>query len=113
MSGSGSTLRILDAELAAVVIPEGELVQVTLKVLLAAVVIHTRHAALDDAEEAFDAVRGHVATGVFLGGVVHRLVLRELDAHRREGGFHPCADGSCGPQTSPRRRGRWRRSRAL
>ncbi len=37
----------------------------------------------EDAEEAFNAIRGHVATGVFTGTVIDRLMLGELGTERR------------------------------
>ena len=57
---------VLDAKLHAVVPAEAELVQIALKVLLAAVLVDANHAALEHAEVAFHGVRGHVAAGVFL-----------------------------------------------
>ena len=63
--------------------PDLNATQQALEVLFAAVLIHAVQAALEDAEEPFNAVRGYVATGVFLGAVVHRLMLGELGTHGR------------------------------
>ncbi len=65
----------MDAELDVVVLAESELVQIPLKVLLAAVLVDASHAALKHAEEAFDRVGGHVTTRVFLGPVVDGLMV--------------------------------------
>lgn len=46
--------------------------------LFAAVLVNTDHAALENTEEAFHCVRGHVATGVLLHAVVDRFMAGKL-----------------------------------
>ena len=52
VGGDAGALLVMNSKLAAVVIAEGELVEITLKVLLAAVLVDASHPALEDAEEA-------------------------------------------------------------
>lgn len=66
--------------------PEGETPQVTLQVPLAAVLIHTDHAAPEHAEQTFNRIRRDqfvaLAVGILARGMVHRLVRGELGADR-------------------------------
>ena len=75
-------LLIIDAEPNAVVIAEIELRQITVKVLLRTVLVDALHAALEDAEHAFDRIgvdrnavfvadvfTGRVADGFMTGGM--------------------------------------------
>jgi len=59
-NGDFCTTLIVYAKADAVGVAESELIQIALQVLLAAMLIHTNHAALEDAEKAFDAVGGHM-----------------------------------------------------
>ena len=59
------TAGIVDVQLGAVVVPERELVQISLKLLFSAVLVNIDHAALEHAEKTFDRVRGHITSGVF------------------------------------------------
>src|SRR6185437_4826785 len=84
--GDYGALGIFNPELAAIVPAERKFVQITLKVLFAAVLIDTYHAALEHAEHAFNRVRGNqigaLTARVFLGRVIDGLVIRELLAQR-------------------------------
>src|SRR3712207_3753910 len=76
------TLPVFNAELAAGVVAEAELVEVALQVLLAAVLIDAAHPTLEHAEEAFRAVRVDAqrtlrAARVLAFAVQHPLVRRE------------------------------------
>lgn len=70
----GGSRGVVHAQLDAVVVAEGELVEVSLEVLLAAVLINTFHAALEDAKEALDGVGGDIATGILARAMMHRLM---------------------------------------
>lgn len=48
--------------------------------LLTAVPVNADHAALEDAEEAFDRTGRHIATGILLGPVINHLMLGKLSA---------------------------------
>ena len=60
LQGNRRALRVFAPEFAAVALAEGELVQVTLERLFAAVLIDPAHPALEYAEDAFDGVGGHI-----------------------------------------------------
>ena len=79
--GEQRTYSIAYAHRHAMIVAEVELREITVKVLLFAVLVHAAHTALKDTEEAFDRVSGYVATGIFLDGVAHSFVLRDLFAH--------------------------------
>jgi len=64
----------------AVIQAEGELVDVAAKVLAAGVVIDANDAPFHDRENAFNAVRGDVATHVFARSVVDRIMAEEQSA---------------------------------
>ena len=59
------TFAIFDAERGAVVVAEIVFRKITMQMLLAAMLIHTTHAALEDAEIAFDRIGMDIAAHVF------------------------------------------------
>src|ERR1035438_10379181 len=75
-------LAIFNSEFTAVVEAERKLIQVALKMLFATMLVDANHAALEHAEVAFCRVGMHIATSIFFGGMVHRLMRGELFAER-------------------------------
>ena len=75
-------LSVIDAKPNAVRIPEIELVQIRLQMILAAVLIDADHAALENAKEAFDGVCRGRAASIFAVAVVDGLMVGELLAKR-------------------------------
>src|SRR5258708_5246625 len=67
--------------------PEGELVNVAAKVLGARVVIDADQAALENRENAFDAVRGHAVAGELASAVIDRIVIEQTTNARICAGF--------------------------
>jgi hypothetical protein len=78
------TLAIINADCFAVAVAKLKLGQIpvqvlfgaVLQVLPGAVLIDTPHATLEDAESAFNGVRGHIAAHVLLLIVLHSIALR-------------------------------------
>ena len=75
------TIRVIEARRNAVAVAELELRQIAVQMLLAAMLLHAAHPAFEDAESAFNGVRGDVAAHVFLVIVMHRAMLRKLTAY--------------------------------
>ena len=80
--GFDGPLEILDAEGAALIIPEIELGEVTMKVFLGAMLIDALHAALEDAEKAFDGIGVDRAASVLMAIMGHNAMLGEVPANR-------------------------------
>jgi hypothetical protein len=76
-------LLVVNAKRNARVVPEIELRQIPVQMLFGAMLVDAMHAALKDAEHAFDGVRVGIAAHVFVGTVVDRLVVRELGTDLR------------------------------
>lgn len=74
LNRAACAFRVIDLERDPVRIAEIELRQIAVQMLLAAMLVHALHAALEGREEAFDRVRMDVAPAVFLGAVVDCLV---------------------------------------
>jgi hypothetical protein len=70
LQGTLGAHHIIDPQLDPVGVPEIELGQVAMEMVLPAMLVDAEHPALEDREEPFDAVGGHVATGVLLGGMI-------------------------------------------
>lgn len=71
LQGQIGAASIVNAQLGAVGIAEIELVQVTLQVLFATVLVGANHAALEDRKGAFNRIGMDIATDVFPGAMVH------------------------------------------
>ena len=76
--GADSALFVVYAQSDSVIIPEVELCQVAVQVLLRAMLVDAVHAALEDAEDVLDGVGVHVAAHILIGAMVHRLVAGEV-----------------------------------
>src|SRR5687767_9934226 len=78
-------LLIGDTKRLAGVVPQVEFGNVAVQMMLAALLVHALHAALEHREEAFDGVGGHeqavLVAAIFLALVVHRLMGREFLAN--------------------------------
>ena len=88
----GGTLRVGHAQFDPVVIAEGVFIQVALEMLLASVLVDAVEAALEHAEETFNAVRGDelavLPAGILFFRVIDRLASRKaLAAGRIETAF--------------------------
>jgi hypothetical protein len=60
LGGQNGSFFVLNPVANTVVVAKAEFVQAALQVLLAAVLMHANHAALENAEEAFNRIGGHV-----------------------------------------------------
>lgn len=78
VKGEVSTRGVVHVQRRAVVVTELVLRQIAVQVLLAAVLVHALHAALEDAEVALDGVRVDIAAHVFTGLVGGEVVAREV-----------------------------------
>ena len=77
--------------------------QLAVQVLFLAVLMDTLHSALADTEVAFHGVRINDAPSIFLAGVVHSVVLRELRiAPPSRGGSRPYEGGFRGRRSASR-----------
>jgi hypothetical protein len=61
-----------------VVVAEIKLIEIALQVLLAAMLVHASHAALEDGEEAFNRVRVRTVANVFVPDMLHDLMRSEV-----------------------------------
>jgi hypothetical protein len=73
-----AALGIVHAKRGTIAVAEIKFVQVTLQVLLAAMLIRTPHPALEHPEEALNRVGRHVASRIFLRAVFDLFVLGKL-----------------------------------
>src|SRR5713101_344443 len=80
LDGASGAFRVINPERDPVRVPEIKLIEISLQVFFAAMLIDTDHAALEDREEALNGVGGHVAASVLTGRVGDTLMRGELHA---------------------------------
>jgi len=80
LEGDHGTHVVIDAEADAVVVAEIELREITVQMVLAAMLIDALHAALEDGEVAFDGVGVDIATDILISAVVDALMVCKLAA---------------------------------